>query len=150
MGELCSDDAAVAVWAGDFAPDDADLGALSFAGGAVDEGYFLAQVESEVVVSRPLCSISILANSYCASFELSTPSILSRDVLGLVFRFPRWYDRCLPLTYTIVLCQCCDGPAGGRALTSVTSLDSHFECVCEVLGVVCVEIDVTVVRSLPS
>lgn len=38
--------------------------------------------------------------TYLEALVSSTPSILSSDVLGLVFRFPRWYDKCLPLTYS--------------------------------------------------
>lgn len=46
MVELRSDDAAVAVGAGDLAPDHADLAALSFFRGPVDESDALAEVES--------------------------------------------------------------------------------------------------------
>lgn len=46
MSEFCSNDAAVAVWSGDFAPDHSDLAALSFCGGTVDVGDALAEVES--------------------------------------------------------------------------------------------------------
>ena len=42
MRELGSDDAAVAVWSCNFAPDDSDLRALSFSGSSVDECYFLS------------------------------------------------------------------------------------------------------------
>lgn len=42
MVEFCSDDAAVAVRAGDLAPDDSDLAALSFFRGSVDECDALA------------------------------------------------------------------------------------------------------------
>lgn len=46
MSEFCSDDAAVAVWSGDFAPDHSDFAALSFCCGTVDVGDALAEVES--------------------------------------------------------------------------------------------------------
>ena len=35
--------------------------------------------------------------TYLAAVGVSTPSILRREVLGFVLRFPRWYERCLPL-----------------------------------------------------
>lgn len=31
-----------------------------------------------------------------ASFDVSTPSIFTREVLGFVFLLPRWYDKCFP------------------------------------------------------
>jgi len=45
VSELRSDDAAVAVWAGDFTPDDADLAALAFFRGAVDISDAFTEVE---------------------------------------------------------------------------------------------------------
>lgn len=46
MVEFGSYDAAVAVWACDFAPDDSNLGSLSFPAGSVDVCYSLSEVES--------------------------------------------------------------------------------------------------------
>lgn len=46
MCEFGPDDATVAVWSCHFAPDDSDFAALSFSSGAVDECYFLSEVES--------------------------------------------------------------------------------------------------------
>uniref|UniRef100_A0A1Y1KYD9 Uncharacterized protein n=1 Tax=Photinus pyralis TaxID=7054 RepID=A0A1Y1KYD9_PHOPY len=43
--ELGADDAGVAVWPGDLAPDDADLGSTDLLLAAVDEGDLLAKVE---------------------------------------------------------------------------------------------------------
>jgi len=106
--EFGSYDAAVAVWTCDFAPDDPDLGSLSFSARSVDVCYSLSKIESMIVVSDLLppssttsgagmpgllillllCDGNIGGRAYCASFELSTPSIFTRDVLGFVFRFP--------------------------------------------------------------
>jgi hypothetical protein len=56
-----------------------------------------------VIVSISVQSVGLgsFDMSYCAAFWSSTPSILTREVLGFVFRLPRWYERCFPLTYTV-------------------------------------------------
>ena len=45
MSEVCADESRVAVWSGHFAPDDADLAALTFCRSAVDVSDAFAEVE---------------------------------------------------------------------------------------------------------
>jgi hypothetical protein len=59
--ECGSDDATVAMWSCDFAPDDSDLRALSFPGGSVDECYTLPEVES----ARRRLAIHCTAIDFC-------------------------------------------------------------------------------------
>ena len=82
-----------------FAPDYSYFATLSFPRCFVYECDPLAEIEpARSQLPRP--GFKELPMPYCAAFGSSTPSILTREVLGFVFRLPRWYDRCLPLTYT--------------------------------------------------
>jgi hypothetical protein len=41
-----------------------------------------------------------ICKTYFAALISSTPSIFTKEQLGLVLRLPRWNDKCLPFTYT--------------------------------------------------
>ena len=75
---------------GDLAPDDTDLGTADLLGRAVDESDLLAEVEAVQSSSALSVPAPFHDSPHLAALGSSTPSILIKEVLGLVLRLPRW------------------------------------------------------------
>jgi hypothetical protein len=78
------------VWPGHLAPDNADLGSSDLLLATVYVGDLLAEVEATLTVSGSVLIPDSNTLTYLAALVSSTPSILTRLVLGCVVRRPRW------------------------------------------------------------
>lgn len=86
--ELGTDGTAVAVWPGDLAPDDTDLGALNSPLSTVD---VCKAVNFHLAIAGPDAQMYVhatrLPQYHCAAAVSSTPSSFNSEVPGLVLRF---------------------------------------------------------------
>jgi uncharacterized membrane protein YkvI len=75
------------MWSGNGTPDDPDLRTSNLSLRTVNESNLLSEVEAGVLVSGLL--LPIFQFTYFAALVSSTPSILIREVPGVVLRLPR-------------------------------------------------------------
>jgi len=83
------------MWSSNGTPDNPNLWSSNLSVRTVNESNLLSEIEAGILSAYWVyynCNVT-----YFAALVSSTPSILIREVFGLVTRLPRWYDRWRPL-----------------------------------------------------
>jgi len=135
--ELRPHDPRVAMWSSHLAPDDPDLGALSFPGGAVDKCHTLAEVETapDVRSSRPPSTslATRTGRSVPRSFGILDTFDLQQRGIGIGVSLAALVGKVLALH---IYCRgsqsvpsCRGGVSERRLLTSVATAGNHLDCV---------------------